>query len=191
MQCEYLMGTILQVTANTREFNIRLDLDDSETPTESGNPVITLCLKNCSQSQAAYAMLIQHQFDWAVVVFKEDDLGKHLEIQLDDSSDIGLTLDYSECNMSEESYTVDDLNAKLKYLKETHASEMNHYHQMTTRHWKLRNALRGELYKELDRFERKSDFFSGTERGDRFEIGRKCYQKMLDLFERLEKTGEV
>jgi hypothetical protein len=188
MQVEYLAGLILDVASNADAISIRLDLDESESANQWASPVLTLILQNCPQYQNPFALLGQHLYEWVEVWFQEEGGQKHLSIIFDDPLDIEIRLDFSECKISENSYTVDDLSRKLKSLKEKHANEIKSCWMTVSKYGKIIQRLRQEIYKELDRFERKSNFFSNTEKGEQFEIGRKCYQRLLDLLDRLENT---
>lgn len=188
MQVEYLAGLILDVASNADAISIRLDLDESESANQWASPVLTLILQNCPQYQNPLALLGQHLYEWVEVRFQEEGGQKHLSIIFDDPSDIEIRLDFSECKISENSYTVDDLSRKLKSLKERHANEIKSCWMTVSKYGKIIQKLRQEIYKELDRFERKSNFFANTEKGEGFEIGRKCYQRLLDLLDRLENT---
>jgi hypothetical protein len=188
MHVEYLAGLILDVVSDAGAISIRLDLDESESANQWASPVLTLILQNCPQYQNAFDLLGQHLYEWVEVWFQEEGGQKHLSIIFDYPLDIEIRLDYSECKISETSYTVDDLSRKLKSLKERHANEINSCWMTVSKYGKIIQKLRQEIFKELDRFERKCNFFANTEKAERFEIGRKCYQRILDLLDRLENT---
>lgn len=190
MQLEYLECQILSASSDAGEIVMRLDTGESELPTDPAPPVLSMRLKVHQRSMNVLPMLIQHIFNWAEFTFYEDEV-KHLEITFDYSEDTALRIDYSECTVSKEDYTVDDVAGKLKHLQQVYDSQVEQYHKEAVSCRRVIHRLRQEFQRELDRFERKRDFFAGAGRAEQYEIGCKCYQRALDLIDRLEKDEAV
>lgn len=184
MMNDYWEVLILGATLESDEMVVRLEwFEDFDTE----NPVTVLRIESRNFSEKLITSLNANLFEGAIFNFQENESEKYVELSFDNLKGSSFRVDYSKCTQHNTSYTFEELTTKLKVQEEKHFAQSNIYSQ---ENWKLRKIiqqLKQELWKELDRNERKSEFFAYTEKAIRFNERIQCYQKMYDWIELLEK----
>lgn len=185
---DYWIAEILSAALNEDELVIRLEWVER---VDTEKPVIQFRLKGGNYSQDAIALLTANLFDGVEIYFQEENSQKYIEIAFDYPGNIDLRLEYAECERQETSYTIDELTAKLNHIRKHYESQLDVYWKENKKLQVILHRLRLELGKELDRLERKKNFFANTEKADRFAERLQCYQRVFDLIDRFEKDDAV
>jgi hypothetical protein len=181
---DYWMAELLGIAFDEDELIIRLG---SLLGQEDEKPVIQLHLQKSKITEDGLAEFKNNLFNQTDVLFQKTASEKYLEFQFDYDEDSFVRIDYFECIQKATTYTFEELTTKLKLQEEKYFAQSNIYSEENRRLQKILHQLKHEIWKELDRSERKSEFFAFTEKAIRFNERVLCYQKIYEWIELLEK----
>jgi hypothetical protein len=180
----YWIAVLRSVARESRDLIVRLEgigrLDPEKTVTE-------LRLKECAVTQEDFALLETWIFEEVDLYFQEEGAEKYLEIGLDSPEANELRLEYVECERQETSYTFDELTVTLKHVTQHYESQIKKCREESNRLHKIQDRLEQEIGKEVDRLERKKEFFANTERAAHFDERLQCYLKVLNWIEMFKR----
>jgi hypothetical protein len=188
MNEEYWIAAILSVASEGNNLIIRLEWIERIDPE---NSVVELRLKGCSFTSEDIALLEARRFTEMDLYFQEEEGQKYLEVGFDSPDINDLRLAYSDCDKQETSYTIVELTEKLRHVTQNYESQIHSYWEETRKLRKLQHRLELELGKEIDRLERKKDFFANTEKASRFDERLQCYRKVLNWIEMFRRDEAV
>ena len=184
MMNDYWEVLILGATLESNDLVIRLESFEGFDPE---NPVIELRIKSENFTERLLSTLNANLFEGAIFDFQENESEKYFELSFDNLNDSSFRVDYSECTQHNTLYTFEELTTKLKLQEKKYFAQSNIYSTENSRLQKIIHQLKHEIWKELDRNERKLEFFAYTEKAIRFDERLQCYQKIYDWIEILEK----
>ena len=188
---DYYHAQILDVSVRPDALFIKLDLTESEFAQSVEKPVLVMKLRNCANAQDAYDLLKNYIYSPIEIYFLEEEGRKYLDISVDYHADSDLELDYDEIDYQKDEYTIEDLRGKLDFLKRIHQLRFEEYNQSEKHYKRIIEGLRNGLLKEIDRYNRKIEFFAGSDKENKLEVAQKSYRRILELLEHLEKDTIV
>lgn len=181
---DYWGVELLGIAFDEAELVIRLVWFEGQ---DNEKPVIELHLQGSKITDDDLAKFKNNIFNQTDLLFQKTPSEKYLEFQFDYDEDSFVRIDYFECIQKATTYTFEELKTKLKLQEEKYFVQSNIYSKENRRLQKILHQLKHEIWKELDRNERKLEFFAYTEKAIRFNERVLCYQKIYDWIALLEK----
>lgn len=181
---DYWVAEILNVVLDQDQLIIKIVWLEQ---LEAEKPVIELRLKGINVTEEMLTLLKANLHGETEVYFYENEAEKYLEFAFENIGHPDLRLEYVTCEKRDTQYTVDELTLKLKFLNEKHQALLDDYWQENRKLRSVIHRIKQELWKEIDRHERKAEFFASTAKADRFDERRQLYQKIYDWVEQFEK----
>ncbi len=186
-----IYGLLLGVERSDDQMILKIDLTGETVDLDLPQPMLTLHLFGCVQADLAYNQLMANIGLDVIILSQAQAEGTRVAFFFDhhdpDADSPNLEMVCADLRTDRGEYTATDLAAKLKWQNQlwqrrARADEEEIRHLRAT----LASVDR-ELRKELDRADRKIDFFTGKDKVERYLGERKGYERILAVLEYQER----
>ncbi len=178
-----IYGLLLEVVVSASQLILRLDSAKEVGLIGSDQPVIILTIDGCQQIESVSDILRSHVGESTGIAFDSNtERGSRLFCYLGDEDD-EYPIACDRLSTSQGEYNLADLKLKLERLNSLYTRGSEHDDEWIRYYSSLLKGFETELRKELDKADRKLEFFAGSDKAEKYEQQKQIYQQIVDLFE--------
>ena len=168
---------LLDVSIRGDEITLRLDKDSLGQGEYEGKPIVEIILEGCPDAGEVFETLRESQGDGVAYRYS----GNSLTITPDFAP--RLTVSCQGVSVNSSDYRLSDLEKKCAWLGKNHIRLLENYEFVSQRQSSVLSRLGAEINKEIDRCQRKAEFFreSRPEKARDLSARAEAYQRLLNF----------